>query len=71
MKRQLQSVLLSNQTQWENYVHNMSLKSKNLHQKATDIFISKVEKEQSLWDVIYEWYKKHDTKNVFKYCLIS
>lgn len=49
----------------------MSLKSKNLHQKATDIFISKVEKEQSLWDVIYEWYKKHDTKNVFKYCLIS
>ena len=40
----------------------MSLKSKKLDQGATEIFISELEKEESLWDVMSEIYKNRDVK---------
>ena len=44
-------------------MHNMSLKTK-LDQGAIEIFISEFEKEEILWNVMSEIYKKRDAKRV-------
>ena len=44
-------------------MHNMSLKTKNLGQYSTGIFVSQIEKKGSLWNVIPENYKNRDAKN--------
>ena len=42
--------------------NNMSLKTKKLDQDATEIFVSDFEKEQKLWNAMFESYKQHDGK---------
>ena len=43
-------------------VHNMSLKTQNLDQGATEMFISKFENKESLCNVMSEIYKNLDAK---------
>ena len=40
----------------------MSLKTKKLDQGATEMFISEFDKEENLWKVMSEIYKKRDAK---------
>ena len=40
----------------------MSLKTKKLDEDATEIFVSDFEKEQKLWNAMFESYKQHDGK---------